>query len=287
MEQTSALRASLISSLQRLEEALDATLAAMRADWELPAWVWQAKDQDAAREMAIRAIGQIEYEDGQAPNSVLFCPGLVGASRETLALAMALNEAKEAFRKALQAMQPHKVKVERGGRRVTLPLATYTLQSIGRARLHRLQAFRRLVVLEDRPDRLGFTWAHTRTITRIDADEARRRLMRLGDDPAIRAQIERLAQLLPGEKLAVVLPTATHARVNVVWRREGGIVRKQLKSALPLLIPARPGQPLPPFSPLRPERGRDPHRLRRMDTRLEEEPFLPAIHAYRYLPDHR
>ncbi|RMD71659.1 MAG: hypothetical protein D6819_01030, partial [Gammaproteobacteria bacterium] len=240
----SAARVALVKAIQHLEQALDATLASMRMDWELPAWVWQ-QEGERARESAIQAISQIEYEDGQMPNAALFCPGLLGASRETLALAKALNEAKDHLKKAFQSMQPFKVKVEEGGRTITLPLATYTLQSIGRARLHRIQAFRKLVIMEERPDRLGFTWAHTRTIVRIDADEARRKLLRLGSDAAIEAQLEKLELLSPGEKLAVVLPTATHARVNVAWRKGGQVVRRQVKSALPILIPCRAGQPLP------------------------------------------
>lgn len=286
--QDTALRIQLERAMRQMEGALERLLQSVYTDRELAAWAWRVPAAEARRRMAL-VIGQIEYEDGQAPNEAVTLPGLLGASADTLMLAQELNQAKDHLRYALKSMDGRKVAVRdaRTGKSMDEPLSAVALRAMGRARLHRLQAWRHLVVFEQRPERLGFTWAHTRKVSRLLPAQAGERLRKLGDGPHIQAQLRRLAQIPPDEALAEVLDASTHVRANVVWRQQGQITRRQVRVALPLLYPARRGEPLPVFSGLPEERGPDPDRLRRMDVRLEDEPLLPSIHVHRYLPAFR
>lgn len=284
-----ALRAELCQTLERLETLLNECAACIRDDEDLPAWLWQATGGVPMRLTAAQAMRQIEYDDGQDPSAVIMCPGLLGASAATLDRARELNLAKDQLRSVLVTMEKIRVQ-ERDpvtGEVVKMSLARFALHAMGRARLHRHQAWRHWRLLEAMPEGIGFTWAHTRKVKRIDVDTAQRWLADKGDSPSILQQRELLAPLPSDQPLAYIKKSPTHVRVNLTWGPgEKAPQASQVCAALPVLFPCRPGQALPPFAALRQSSEADPGRRRRRDRKVEETPFLPAIHVYRYLPEH-
>ena len=284
-----ALRAELCQALEHLETMLHECAACVRADEDLPVWLWQTRGGESMRLTATHAMRQIEYDDEQDPNTVIMCPGLLGASAATLERVRELNLAKDRLRTVLVSMEKIRIQ-ERDpvtGERVKMSLARFALHAMGRARLHRHQAWRHWRLLEAMPVGMGFTWAHTRKVKRIDVATAQRWLEDKGDNLSILEQRELLAPLPPDQPLAYIKKSPTHVRVNLTWGPdENAPQASQVCAALPVLFPCRPGQALPPFAALRQSSEADPGRRKRRDRKVEEIPFLPAIHVYRYLPGH-
>lgn len=284
-DQITALRSEFLQAWEDLKARTEALQAAVLADAELPLWVHQEPDPAAARSAAARMLGDYKYDDGQGPTSSKKLPGLVGASDETLALAIELNEAKKRFKTALDALAPHKILVndDAAGRQRLVKLKQYALQKAGLADLHYRQSTRTLNILAQRPARIGFVWANTPSIERLTKAEARKLLSEMGDDDGIQEQLSLLAGLPEHEPLARVNPGPVHVRINLLWEKEGKRVPAQIKGYLPILVRCQPGESLPPFTPLKDAPEERGFRLERRDRKIEREPFLAAIHAHRYM----
>ena len=282
-----ALRVELCQALERLDILLNECVACVREDEDYPVWLWKTPESARLRLTATNAMRQIDYDDGQDPSAVIMCPGLLGASSSTLGRARELNLSKDRLRAVLVAME--KIRIQERDpvteEVVKMSLARFALHAMGRARLHRHQAWRNWRLLGARPAGLGFTWAHTRKVMRIDVDIAQRWLADKGDSPDILQQRELLASLPRDQPLAHIKKSPTHVRVNLTWAAgEKALQASQVCAALPVLFPCRAGEALPPFAALRQSSEADPGRRKRHDRKVEETPFLPAIHVYRYLP---
>lgn len=286
------LRTNFNEAIQAFKSHLNFCILAIHTDHEYPAWAdtLDHTSSDTSRTTICKAISQIEYQDQQDPREVIFCPGLLGCSNQTLELAKQLNLAKDRLKETLQAMDLLKIAITNSdnGRIMQRPLSKVALEEIGLARLHRWQSWRHLLVFEQCPSHIGFTWAHTKKVRRVTAEQAYIKLEKINrDDPYIKEQMSRLSHLPLNEPLAEVIPATTHLRANIVWDDHGTITRKQVRTSLPILFPSKPNGTLPRFSQIRQKPENDNTRLKRMDIKLEEDAFLPSVHIYRYLPKYR
>lgn len=267
--------------LTRLESSLAEFAEAIKSESH-PAWVAaELRDADA-RAKAAEIITQIDYEDGQIGNEAVILPGLIGVNAELLALAQIINGHKEALRKALLDLKGQTIElVSPTGRSRQVQADLHILARLGHARLHRLQAWRQIPVLDARPAAVWFAWSESKKVYRINCAEARRRLIALGaDQPHIAWQLKRLSALKPDTPLGVIGRARPHARANIFWPDKQMM---QMRASLPLFYPANPGEPLPELSPIAEDRQKRTKRSQRSDTHLQAEPFLPSIHAYAYL----
>lgn len=327
----SEFKIQVINCFKNLQTALaDLKPHILDNDAHLPAW-FQAPPElfpqpvynvtRVYRQQIYQFLCQIEYLDEQDPKNILLGSGIVAASEPTLLALERLNTAKDTFKQAmveLKANAPNElsattlsavllaaeelsgstalVAAEPSLTEPTLrpPKVATSLQLIGLARLHLKQCYRRVPILLQRPKKVSWTWANTRSIKKITVKQAEQMLLKQKNKANLQLQINKLLSLNPNEPIAIVQDLAPHLRANIVMEAAGGDVsRFMLKGTMPIFYlaedsaqklhnPQRDHQ-LPTFIPPGAKHSRDNKRPVRNDVKLEPEPFLPAIRAHRYL----
>ena len=291
-----ALRISLLTSFEVLLAQLDTFCAAVRQDGVLPAWVSRTEVELAENlDMRIKAIQlyrALWYEDSQDGRETLTCPGIVGASLDTLAAAHACNTAKDEFKAAVLALKALG-RTETNGAMADLhrrwETVAVAMRRMGAARLNLKQAYRHIPLLERRPLKIGFTWSKQgRVIQRTSVATARRLLEQRVETPQIQWELQRLAEIGDDEPLARVRGVCPHLRANIVFAESErtGVSRRLMQTPLPILVPLRPGERLPEFVAVTLDPPVNP-RLRRADVRIEDQSFLPSVRVHRYRDPYR
>lgn len=255
-----------------------------------PVWAWRTTCPDQARQAIAEAIGKIFYEDDQNPREVRIQPALGGAGADLIRLTHATNARRVRVKQALMALDRRKYVATNPltGRRRQLRLGDAVLQEQGLARLHRVQLYRAVHVLDRRPDWVGFVWARTRRVQRMSVSTLREQVRRLLQNPPqaefARADLDRLRSLAAEDVLALVETQPRHARANVAWAQPDGkgYIRRMMPAALPLLFPTPPHGPLPKLKPLAEDPEQRAERAARTDRKLEDRPFLATLPVYRY-----
>ena len=289
------LRINLLDSFSHLQQCLLALNEALQADHTQALWV-ALSDAERQRNRAMRdkllALYQmLYYEDGQDGRETVTCAGIVGAGEPTLAAATRCNEAKDQFKAAVLALKNLR-KAQADALMADLHSRNEAvgrmMRRMGVARLNLKQVYRHIPILMQRPVKISFTWSKQgRTIQRTTVAEARRLLERRNQSLQASSELERLATIPPQEILARVRPTVPHLRANIVHRQpDGQVDRRLMQAPLPILIPSRPGEPLPEYIAVGTEPGGQ-QRVKRSDVRIEEEPFLPLIRIHRYVERYR
>ncbi len=285
-----AARITLLANFETLLTRLDAFCVMVRQDSMLPAWVSRTEVELAEnldmRLKAIQLYRALWYEDSQDGRETLTCPGIVGASLDTLATAQACNAAKDEFKvavlalKALGRLETNGAMADLHQRWETVAVA---MRRMGAARLNLKQAYRHIPLLERRPLKIGFTWSKQgRVIQRTSVAEARRLLEQRVETPQVQLELQRLVELGGDEPLARVRGVCPHLRANIVFAGlEREVSRRLMQTPLPILVPLRRGERLPEFVAVTPDPPVSP-RLRRADVRIEDEPFLPSVRVHRY-----
>lgn len=279
----------VIEAYRALSRALEAASAAIQSDSALPGWMhaleYPLLQAHNGRTEAINLIGQNQYLDNQEGRSILIGMGLFGASDNTLKVLHELNAKKRAFKQAILQLKADRDN-ERLHRVFEALLSTErhgntqaALKRSGMARLHLKQCYRQIPILEQRPLKVSWSWANTRSIKRITKADAVALLKKKGDDPGIQRQLMQVESLRPQEQIAIVQNLAPHLRTNVVFETADGLERKMLKGSLPLFYPASAGEPLPEVVLPKPKNS---ERQKRSDIKIDPEPFLPAIRGHRY-----
>ena len=265
-------------------------------DGALPGWYQGINDtalivSNNYRQKAWGLINQLEYIDGQDPREILLGAGVFAASDKTLQVIQHLNECKNTFKASMLALKSAKIPISHP------ELVDYfettlskrpgnikqTLRKIGLSRLHLKQCYRLIPCLAKRPESISWTWANTRAITRISVQEALMLLLKQGNDAGILLQINKLNALAQDEPLAIVQTLAPHLRANIVTEENGLLMRSMVKGSVPLFYPPDSSFSLPNIKKPLEKTIQDRQRMVRSDVRLEQNPFLPAIRAHRYI----
>ena len=293
-----ALRIALLDSFEQLQLSLAVFADSLRDQTDQPIWVAGTHSPEEAYSKAIELYTGIWYLDGQAPNTTRSCPGLIGATASTLDAAIHLNIAKKALQKAVTdlraQLKPAEISALVDEIRPRSAILGELLGAASLGRLHLKQAYRKIVVLDPRPDKVGFTWAQSnrsiRILTKKEAMDLLTRARSCEEDP-IMHQISRLDdEVREDEALAQVKPVVAHLRANTVRRLARGIAgapsvydRSMTQAYLPMLVPHDPtvDKGLPFFREPDITPG-DNLRFSRSDSLLEDQEFLPAVHIFRY-----
>lgn len=286
----------VINSFKQLKSHLTTACECIsQLDSNLPAW-FQAADKlpvsagSNNREQACQLLSQVEYLDGQQPREILVGAGIIAASRETLDAIENLNQAKQAFKlamlklKAAKVSPKHEMLIENFEQILAqrdIGVAS-TLARMGLGRVHLKQAYRKIPYYLQRPQKIAWTWANTRSIKKITMQEAAELLNKHNKDAGIERQLKLLQGLDPNEKLAVVQELAPHLRANLILPTANGDQRIMVKGPVPIFYLATDNAPLPIFTPPKAKHGKDKDRVIRKDVKINPEPFLPAIRAHRY-----
>ncbi|HRE31841.1 MAG TPA: hypothetical protein PLD88_07705, partial [Candidatus Berkiella sp.] len=264
-------------------------------DVALIAWVHEEVENPfylgdlSARDKTIALFKQIQYLDRQAPREIIVLPGFIGASSETLMTVNEVNLAKEQFKKSILALKAAKINPQANGfseqidtllNDRPLPFSA-AMHKMGLARLHLKQCYRKIPILKAAPQKISWTWAHTKAIKRISLSQAQAMLLKKGEDNGIQLQLQKLHALPQNEQLAIVQELAPHLRANIVLQGETA-TRMMIKGPVPIFFPCESQTPYPAFKIPQKKSLRDQNRSIRNDVRLNPVPYLPAIRAHRY-----
>lgn len=175
-------------------------------------------------EHLLASISDIDCQESATNGEVWRYPGVFEVSQDVLQACAALNEAKATFEATVKALEASGV-------------TSHTLRSAYRAsglpRLHPLQAWRRIVLLEGQPASIGFTLAKRSEGTeRLTRDEAVEKLL----DKRAFDIAEQLRTLDPATVLSWHTPVSPHVRANIVWGEGASAQRKMCHASLPFLV---------------------------------------------------
>ncbi|HHJ38505.1 MAG: hypothetical protein AXA67_12765 [Methylothermaceae bacteria B42] len=274
-------QSNLTLKFNRLLTALTQLTKQIEQDKNIAAWVFDTNRKELmgaeARRQFVNVLELLEFTDDRDGRETDICPGIIGASPQTLWLAAELNQAKDQFKQAVIAMN----KLEKQG-------AHRVMKQHGYPRVHFKQIYRHIPIILKKPESIRFTWGATRSIKRISRQEAYRRLVEAaGDNPSYgyQQQFQALEALPKDEFIAIVQDLKPHIKANLCWiqrqMEEKRITRKMISAALAILVPLNPGESLPKHHASFPDDRKK--RKPRGDFKIEPEPFLPSIRGHRYL----
>lgn len=274
----------LHSCLLKLEESINNT------DSNLPAWFNPPAEMQISnlpcRKQVAYFLNQLEYLDDQAPKEIIVGAGILAASNKTIQLIDEVNLAKDNFKLSmlnLKQTSPKHIEFINNELNDFLNRPKESLKKMGLSRLHLKQCYRKIPTVIQRPAKVSWTWANTRSIKKITPLQAEQMLLKIKrTNHDIQVQLSKLLSLPAHEKLAIVQELAPHLRANITMEDSDGVRRFMLKGAVPIFYLAEDNQPLPYFTPPKEKQGKDKQRLIRSDTKLEPDPFLPSIRAHRY-----
>jgi hypothetical protein len=286
----------VINSFRELKSALGTAREHICIlDKQLPAWFQPPASLTAilgssSREQACNLLGQLEYLDGQQPREILVGAGIIAASSETLEAIEALNRTKNKFKAAMLKLKAAKIATHHellaqnfeqllAARDTQLAVS---LQRMGLARVHLKQCYRKIPFFMQRPQKISWTWANTRSIKKTTIAQAEELLLKHTRDEGIERQLKLLHGLDPLEPLAIIQDLAPHLRANLVMPASDGVQRMMVKGPVPIFYLDSEGLPLPEFTQPGTKRGKNKDRVIRSDVKIDPEPFLPAIRAHRY-----
>lgn len=301
------LRIELLERFRQLHESLDALANAIEADQDRAAWL-DAVPVTEIRSRTAVLIRDIWYgEQVEDARMTVTSIGLIGCSETTLALAQAANEAKDAFKTVVLLFRG---KTSERNRVLAEMLETWhardpglahALSAGGIGRVHLVQAYRHVPVLDEAPVRIGFSYAASaRAIRSLSRDQALELVDALPDTHAARAVYRQILGQYPAqERFAQMRSLAPNLVANLVFRDGYGeeervrrgvpvrirveqVRRKLLHVHLPILFPLAAGAPLPAHPARGPEIRSTASRLLRSDRRIDGPPLIPALRLYRY-----
>lgn len=246
------------------------------------------------REKAYSFISQLEYLAAQEPREILIGCGLVASSQATLDMIEKLNLSKIDFKEKILMLRNLDNYSFKKNSELNLaiekilesrdPEFAAKMRRMGLSRLHLKQCYRQIPYYTERPSKISWTWAHTRSIKKISVAQARELLIKLGQDSGIMTQLSKLDTIAADEKLAIIQELAPHLRANLVFKTGDVTDRVMVKGPVPIFYLHSVANPqLPQYKPPKTDRDKNPERGQRSDVKICQEPFLPAIHAHRYI----
>lgn len=277
-------REEVSTALRSLERALAELVQALahRAD---PLAVRDAPSDMSARQRVVEAFGQIDYGVEDDVRATPVCVGVVGTSRDVIAMAERVNEAKARLRAICSAMHGVKVRLptsaDAHASTELVPLTRAILRSIQRSDLNLTAAYRRVPILELRPTVVAFTQAYTRKVERRERSVLLDQLLQ-SNKPGAERDCTRL-RACRDRWLAVVYSHYANVRANVWYDGldSRGRGRVQVAAELPLLYAQGRKLAFPEVRWPNPVVRKGPAHER--PGRLADEPFLETMSVYRYL----
>lgn len=285
----------VINSFKQLKSSLQsATEHICVLDRDLPAW-FQAPTKlpleanSNVRQQACALLCQLEYLNSQQPREILVGAGIIAASHETIIALQELNTAKINFKQAMLKLKAAKIATSHELLAQNFeellqrnPNLSASLTRMGLARIHLKQCYRKIPYFMERPNKISWTWANTRSIKKISVAEAHAMLLKHTHDLGIERQIKLLQGIDPNEKLAIIQDLAPHLRANIVLPDAENTKRVMVKGPVPIFYLQTDNNALPEFTPAGIKRGKNKDRMIRKDVKINPECFLPAIRAHRY-----
>lgn len=293
MHPPSYYKIKVLDSYTNLQVAMQNLSLHLASESHRPAWMqplaYPTLHHDSPHQAALNLIQQLQYQEGQEGREILIGVGLFGVSQSTFDLLTEINERKSEFKYNILTLKAQDIKTTDEWLALEFEALLHktrnqetqdTLARTGLSRLHLKQCYRQIPLLQQRPEKVSWSWANTRSIKKITKHDAIILLRKKGSDEGIQTQIARIEAMPKDEQLAIIQNLCPHLRTNIVMNSDEGVKRFMLKGSLPLFY-VDDGQPLPECCP--PKLHKQSGRAQRNDVKLDPQPFAPAIRAHRYV----
>ncbi len=244
---------------------------------ELPVWS-QNIDKDGFgcnRTSLISAISKLNYDFSHSPQETVSFAGAIASTQATKEIIEQINNAKDLFKAALSQYRESPLYDERTkSGKALLAKAGYKGVSIK-------QVCRHIHFVDFHPRRIAWAEAKYYSNKTISQSDAYNLLMNAGKGEHIDVQLDRLKKDLSSanEKLVIQIAIKPSLLVNFSTFKDksGRSQTFRLKTSLPVFFKydANLKLPIVVFS-------KTFERKQRCDKKLEDNVFLPSIHAYRY-----
>lgn len=268
------LRMAVLDALKRFESAIFQAQSAARRGCDF-CWMDGSKNPI---ETLVTALGQVRYVEGQAPVTSQVFVGVVGVQRTAIEAIEQLNQTKEVLQSAIRALKGIRVPDEHGVQR---DLEKIALKAAGWSRLHKLQAYRKIPIVGQTVERVGFSWIHSHKVYRTTVGEVREILLKQScenNNPDTQADLVKLARMDDSTCLAIKKEMTPHIRANLVL--EDGS-RKQLRASMPIFYVLDVHGKEPAISP--PGEDIRQSRLPRSDRKVATLPLLKTLPVFTYI----
>lgn len=247
---------------------------------------WEKEHGISMLDTACDILTDVWYRDGQDGRETRSRHGFILADTLLQQQVVAINGSKDALRHAINDYQRQNPNADDDirqllGQRHSEFRAQLTVS--GLARLHLKQCYRHIPLLDNKPEKIGFSWyVNGRSIKQISVAEIREKLMSFGSEKAhITIQLGLLNDYRAHDIMAQVQTLAPIVRANLVFIQANQKTKKAMNVSLPLFI-ASSDSVMPPFNEITAEPPIGRSRQARNDQRLEEKPFIPSLRIYRY-----
>lgn len=171
-----------------------------------------------------KALSDIDCQDASSNGSVWRYPGVIEASDGLITRIRDLNSAKHELEHVARSLQ-------RAGATEKLMRQGYRLA--GYPRIHPLQAWRQIVLLEGKPESVGFTVSkRSEGTVRLTRDET---VAKLREHRAFDIA-EGVLALPEGTEISWHVPVSPHIKANVVWGEGASAVRQMFHASLPFIV---------------------------------------------------
>ncbi|WP_221795140.1 DNA replication terminus site-binding protein [Oceanobacter mangrovi] len=235
-------------------------------------------------------LSDLWYRDQQDGRETRSRHGLILADQTSVELIQQINQAKDDFRAIVNEQKQDKESWPAGYEFLCEQPAPLRekLAVAGLTRIHLKQCFRHIPLLEQAPNKVGFSWyVNGRSIKKLSLQQAQDKLLEFGEHKEhIQIQLAKLGQLSSGTQLAQIQTLAPVVRANLVFgdsQQQTPVQRKSMNLSLPLFIPTDNAHgPLPQHNTIAPEPPAGRTRQARGDNRISDEPYLPTIRAFLY-----
>lgn len=227
------------------------------------------------RDKIIYVLKHLSPMEGLSPQETFACVGAVGGNRETLELVATVNLAKDEFRVKVN----HYLAMDEN-RDTAVIRRLLALNGYPGIKLK--QVFRHIRSVEYHPRRISFVKGRHNSHRIITKQQAEQMLKEAGQGMHIDVQLTKLSLLEPHARLVIHRDVQSHWLANVATFKgdSGRSTTAKIPSSLPLFYLHDKSLPLP-----RVLFGKKSHRHKpdsRTDKKIENEPFLSSISAYRY-----
>lgn len=276
------LIAEIISTFDLLQNELGLFRGSLASD-DMP--IWLPPSFNSKRQQAAKALSALWYNDlvENLPPSGLAC-----CSKDTLNLAIRVNQAKSEFEKrVIELRDSSPQKKTKIGMLVNgalkdakrCPEVQAGLQQAKLSRLNLQCAYKLIKKVPPDLRSISWTWARNHkqieTMTKSDAVSQAHDLL----DPSVRdLALDLLSKISSNDKLAQVkYKTNPQLKANLVYGKVSELERKQIVTSNVLLIDA---EKLPIIKWPREEPD---ERISRSDSKLDPSPYIKALNLHLYL----
>ena len=204
-------------------------------------------------------------------------PGAVGGDDKTFMLIQNVNQAKDALRrKAQNVIEAYKKDVAKEN--PTRFIRTI-LRDNGLGLLNLKQVYRHIRYVTYHPERIAWTKTKGCANRILTIEQAKTKLLAMGEGEHIQIQLAKLELLKPGTKLVKRRHIKPYHAANLTYYEKQEKKQQKINSSLPIFYRHdwHKASPTVCFS-----QKRSAHRQIRADKKVENIPFLSALCAYRY-----